>query len=174
MSIENKVYRNPKAGQPLISTISSGCRTPLLQVKFCNIFNPYRYPNSPTVPRYSVTCLVDPEIHKDFLNGIQSIEKAEKVETLIKNETEKQDGEHTTTGKVLVKFQSKDVIPVYLGGEFPKGETPKVELEGELGIGEKIVVVYDILRYTKKNTMTIEHGLSFKPTCIYYYPSEDK
>jgi hypothetical protein len=30
--------------------------------------------------------------------------------------------------------------------------------------------VYDILRYTKKNTMTTEHALSFKPTCIYYYP----
>ncbi len=170
---EKKVYKNPKPGQPLISTISSGCRSPILEVKFCNLVNPFRYPNSPTVPRYSVTCVFDPESQKDFLNGIQSIEKDEKVDTIIKNETSKEADEHLTTGKVLIKFQSKDKIPVFMAGDFPKGETPRIELEDELAKGEKIVVIYDILRYTKKNTLVIEHGLSFKPTCIYYYANKE-
>lgn len=165
-----QVYKNPQPGQPLISTISSGCKTPPLEVKFCNLVNPFRYPNSPTIPRYSVTCVVDPEAHKEFLKGIQTIEKDEKVDSIIKNETQKENGEHLNTGKVLLKFQSKDIIPVFMAGDFPKGQVPRIELEDELAKGERIVVVYDILRYTKKNTMKTEHGISFKPSCIYYYP----
>lgn len=168
-----QVYKNPKPGQPLISTISSGCKTPILEVKFCNLVNPFRYPNSPTVPRYSVTCVIDPQEHKEFLKGIQTIEKDEKVESILKNETVKENDEHLTTGKVLIKFQTKDIIPVYMGGEFPRGEVPTVELEDELARGEKILIVYDILRYTKKNTMKTEHGISFKPSCIYYFPNQE-
>lgn len=164
---ERTVYKNTQQGQPLISTISSGCKTPVLTVKFCNLVNPFRYPNSPTIPRYSVTCVVDTEIHKDFLTGLQTIERDEKVESVIKNETMKEDGEHFNTGNVLIKFQSKDQIKVYKSGKFPRGETPIIELEDELAKGERIVVVYDILRYTKKNTMKTEHGLSFKPTAIF-------
>lgn len=167
MSEKKQVYKNPQPGQPLISTISSGCKTPLLEVKFCNLVKPFRYPNSPTIPRYSVTCVADPEIHKEFLKGIQTIEKDEKVDSIIKNETMKEAGEHLTTGKVLIKFQSKDKVPVYLGNH---SSSQEVELEDELAKGEKIVIIYDILRYTKKNTMQTEHGLSFKPTAIYYYP----
>lgn len=173
MTQVRKVYKNPQPGQPLITTISSGCKTPLLEVKFCNLVNPFRYPNSPTVPRYSVTCVIDPDQHKEFLKGIQTIEKDEKVETVIKNETVKENDNVVNTGKVLLKFQSKDIIPVYMGGEYPKGEAPPVELEDELARGERIVIIYDILRYTKKNTMKTEHGISFKPSCIYYYPKEN-
>ena len=172
MAQAKQIYKNPTPGQPLISTISSGCRTPVLEVKFCNLVNPFRYPNSPTIPRYSVTCVIDPETHKEFLNGIQTIENDEKVDSIIKNETMKEQDEHLTTGKVLIKFQSKDIIPVFMAGEFLEGETPRVELEDELGRGEKIIVIYDILRYTKKNTMKVEHGLSFKPSCIYLLPQE--
>ena len=60
-----------------------------------------------------------------------------------------------------------------MGGQFPQGEVPRVELEDELARGEKILVVYDILRYTKKNTMKTEHGISFKPSCIYYFPNQE-
>jgi hypothetical protein len=173
MTQARQVYKNPQPGQPLITTISSGCRTPVVEVKFCNLIKPFYYPNSPTVPRYSVTCVIDPETHKEFLKGIQTIEKNEKVESIIKNETVKEGNEHLTTGKVLIKFQSKDVIPVYLAVNTPKGEQPPlVELEDELARGEKIMVIYDILRYTKKNTMKTEHGISFKPSCLYYFPKE--
>ena len=167
-----KVYKNPQAGQPLISTISTGCKTPPLEVKFCNLVKPYYYANSPTIPRHSVTCVIDPELHKEFLKGIQTIEKNEKVETIIKNETVKEGDEHLTTGKVLIKFQSKDIIPIYMAGEYPRGEVPRIELEDELAKGERIMVVYDILRYTKKNTMKTEHGISFKPSCIYLFAKE--
>lgn len=174
MAQEKQVYKNPQPGQPLITTISTGCKTPLLEVKFCNLVKPYYYANSPTIPRHSVTCVVDPELHKDFLKAIQTIEKNEKVETIIKNETVKENDEHTTTGKVLIKFQSKDNIPVYLKNKDDIGKLDLnppviVELEDELAKGEKIIVVYDILRYTKKNTMKTEHGISFKPSCIYYF-----
>lgn len=171
MAQAKQVYRNPQVGQPLITTISSGCKTPILDVKFCNLVKAFYYPNSPTVPRYSVTCVVDPELHKEFLKGIQTIEKNEKVETIIKNETVKENDAHVTTGKVLIKFQSKDIIPVYMGGAHSRSEPYEpMELEDELARGEKIVIVYDILRYTKKNTMKTEHGISFKPSCIYLQP----
>lgn len=174
MSQARQVYKNPQPGQPLITTISTGCKTPILEVKFCNLINPYYYNNSPTVPRHSVTCIVDPEEHKEFLKAVQTIEKNEKVETIIKNETAKEGDNHTTTGKVLIKFQSKEKIPVYLGGEpYGRDKGPTlIELEDELARGERIMVVYDILRYTKKNTMKTEHGISFKPSCIWYYPKE--
>ncbi len=171
---ERQVYKNPKPGQPLISNISSGCKTPILEVKFCNLVNPFRYPNSPTIPRYSVTCVLDPKEHKEFIKGIQSIERDEGVETILKNETAKENDSHHNTGRILIKFQTKEIIPVY-NGNFKEGETPtQIELEDELAQGEKIMVVYDILRYTKKNTMKVEHGISFKGSCIYYYPSEEK
>jgi len=174
MAQAKQVYKNPQIGTPLITVISSGCRTPLLDIKFCNLIKPFYYPNSPTIPRFSITCIVDPNGHKEFLTGIQTIEKNEKVETIIKNDAVKEGDEHFTTGKLLVKFQSKDHIPVYLGDHSTsKSEGPQlIELEDELARGEKVMVVYDILRYTKKNTMKTEHGLSFKPSCIYYYPSK--
>lgn len=172
MAEARQVYKNPKPGQPLISTISTGCKTPLLEIKYCNLVNPFRYPNSPTIPRYSITCLVDPKHHKEFLIGVQTIEKDEKVETIIKNDYVKEDGEAITTGKVLIKFQSKDIIPVMIG-ENGSQKLEHIELEDELARGEKVMVTYDILRYTKKNTMTKEHGLSFKPTCIFYYPAKE-
>jgi uncharacterized protein (DUF1330 family) len=171
MAETKKVYRNPSPGQPLITTISTKCETPLLEVKFCNLVNAYYYHNSPTIPRYSVTCVFDPKVYKDFLKNIQTIEKNENVETIIKNETSKDDaGTYITTGNVLIKFQNKEKIPVYVRSEDGKEEL--MELEDELATGEKIVVIYDILRYTKKNTMKIEHGISFKPSMIYYYPKE--
>lgn len=168
MSQDKKIYKNPQAGVPLITTISCGCSTPMLDVKFCNLVKPFYYPNSPTIPRYSVTCIVDPAVHNEFLNGVQTIEKNEDVDTIIKNEMVKEDGKNVTSGRCLIKFQCKDKIPVYVKND--DGEQELIELEDELAQGEKIVIIYDILRYTKKNTMKTEHGISFKPSCIYYYP----
>lgn len=166
-----QVYKNPKPGQPLISTISTGCKTPLLSVKFCNLVKAFYYPNSPTIPRYSVTCVIDPEMHKDFLKGVQTIEKNEGVETIIKNDTTKEKGKHVTTGKLLIKFQNKDQVPIYIK-EREDSEPEQIDLEDDLAADEKIVIVYDILRYTKKNSVQAQHGISFKTSCIYYYPSK--
>jgi len=177
MAPTKQVYKTPQSGQPLLTVISSGCRTPLLEVKFCNLVKPFYYPNSPTTPRHSVTCVVDPEVHKEFLKIVQTIEKNEKVETILKNESIKDNNELVLTGKILIKFQSKEVIPVYIVNNVTDvnkdnfaNEPVPMELEDELAKGEKIMIVYDILRYTKKNTMKTEHGISFKPSCIYYYP----
>lgn len=164
-----KVYKNPNPGQALLTTISAGCKTPVLEIKFCNLVKGFYYPNS-SIPRYSITCVVDPIENKEFLKEIQAIEKNEKVESIIKYETAKEDGKQVNTGKLIIKFQSKDMIPVYVK---PAGGEPElIELQDELAKGEKVFVIYDILRYTKKNTMTTEYGLSFKPSCIYYYPTK--
>lgn len=171
MTQTKQVYKNPQPGQPLISTISTGCKTPILEVKFCNLVKPYYYANSPTIPRHSITCVVDPELHKDFLIGIQTIEKNEKVDSIIKNETIKENNEHVMSGKFLIKFQSKELIPVYVI-KIDLTDYLPIDLEDELAKGEKVVIIYDILRYTKKNTVNTEHGLSFKPSCIYYYQKE--
>lgn len=167
------VYKNPVAGQPLLSTISSGCKTPIIEVKFSNLIKAFYYPNSPTIPRYSITCVIDPSEQKEFIKGIQSIERNEGVDSVIKNETVKEKGELINTGNILLKFQSKDIIPVYIMREEKESKPEEIELEDELAKGERVVVEYDILRYTKKNTMKTEHGLSFRPTAIYYYPSEE-
>ena len=169
MAYEKKVYKNPTAGKPLISTISAGCKTPILEVKFSNLINAFYYPNS-AIPRYSITCFFNPTDQKEFLKAIQTIEKNEGVETIIKNETEKGEEGHCWTGNVLIKFQSKDKIPIYIQKE---GKEPvQLELEDELKKGERVMIIYDILRYTKKNTMKTEHGISFKPSCIYYFEDE--
>jgi hypothetical protein len=166
MAKEPSVYKNIKPGIPLITTVSSGCKTPILKIKFCNIVRPFYYPNSPTIPRYSVTCVVDPIEHKDFLKGLQTIERNEKVESIIKNETVKNDKQHVTTGKLTIKFQSKEKIPVYNQSDVDEGLA--MELEDELATGENVIIIYDILRYTKKNTVKTEHGISFKPTAVFF------
>lgn len=166
MSYEKKTYTNPAVGKPLITTISANCKTPILEVKFCNLVKPFYYPNS-SIPRYSITCVFDPREEKDFLNSIKTIEKNEGVDSIIKNETQKGEEGLAWTGRVLIKFQSKDKIPVYIKKEGK--ESIPLDLEDELKKTERVSIIYDILRYTKKNTMQVELGISFKPTCIYYF-----
>jgi hypothetical protein len=162
-------FQGPPTGKPLISTISAECKTPVLEIKYSNIIMPFYYPNSPNIPRYSVTCYAEPVKHKNFLASIQAIEKNEGVASILKADYKKEEGELVTTGKVIVKFQTKDHIPIFIEED---GEVVPYDLKEELQRGEKISVVYDILRYTKKNSLDTEHALSFKPTAIYYYPTE--
>jgi hypothetical protein len=166
-----QVYKSPDAatGKALLTTISKGCQTPLLEVKFCCLVHPYRYPNSPAIPRYSVTCIFDPLKEVDFLDGILSIEKAEQVESIIKVDKKKENGIDVGSGLNTIKFQTKEKVPVYIQGE--DNSAVEIELEDEFVPGEKIIVVYDILRYTKKYASENTHGISFKPTCIYFYPN---
>ncbi len=167
MESSEKVYKVPVSGKPLITTISGNCKTPLLEVKFSNLLNPFYFPNSPSIPRYSVTCIIDPEIHKDFLNGIRTIEKNENIESILKNEIVKGETESLMTGKVLIKFQCRGKIPVFILSD--NEEPQQIKLEDELAQGEKVVVIFDIMRYTKKNnSIDSQHGISFKPTSVFY------
>lgn len=173
MPEKKSVYKNPQAGSALLTVICSGCRTPILDVKFSTLVNPFYYQNSPGIARYSVTCSFNPEEHKEFLKGILNIEKNEKVDSILKNETTKKEGEYVNTGNILIKFQTKEVIPIYLTENKETLEPfTRLELEDELARGEKIMIIYDILRYTKKNTAKVDHGLSFRPSCIYYFPKD--
>lgn len=174
----SKTYRAPEGQSPLITTIVSGLKTPLLETKFSNVITPYYYPNSPRIPRYSITGVFDREKEKEFLEVIQSIERKEKVDSILKCETLKEDGKSVTTTKILVKFQGKDPIPVFQIKEGKKNENNKntkedfelLTLEDELARGEIIQVEFDVLRYTKRHTMEeIKHALSFKPVNIFLF-----
>jgi hypothetical protein len=148
MAKQNKVYKNPQAGQPLISVISSGLKSPILEIKFCNILKPFYYPNSPTIARYSITCLVDPEEHKEFLNGLRTIEANEKVASIIKPDAAKEGKQYLTTGKFLVKFQTKENIPIYV--QYEDQEPEQIELEDEIAKGEKVSVIFTSCVIQKK------------------------
>lgn len=168
MAFQPHVYKSPQE-TPLLSTISSGCQTPILEVKFCSLVNPFRYPNSPTIPRYSITCVFDVKKNREFIEGIRSIEQDEKVDSILKNEPVKRGTEGTPGDRMLIKFQGKEKAPVYIINA--NGEQEPIQLEDELAPGEKVIVLYDILRYTKKGTAEIEHGLSFKLCSVLYFPS---
>lgn len=160
-----------ESGQPLVVTICSSCKTPKLSIKYSTLVKPFYYPNSPSIARYSITCLFDPEENKEFLKGILAIERNEKVESIIKIDTFKtKENETVKSGRYTIKFQTKDKVPVFIMG---KDEKPvPIELTHEFTKADEVVVIYDILRYTKRNTIDGAHGLSFKPTTIYFYPGE--
>lgn len=166
-------YKAPTQGQSLVSVVVSNCMTPLLSVKFSNLLKAYYYNNSPTIPRYSVTVVFSPETHKEFLKVIQTIEKNEKVETIIKNDSTKEEDGYFNTGDLLIKFQNKDKVPVFCVNEGQNFEdAQEIELEDELARGEKVQVVYDVLRYTKKNVPTgNQYGISFKVNKVFYFPA---
>jgi hypothetical protein len=163
------VYTTKNAGIPLLQTISSGCRTPILTVKYCNLIKPFYYPNC-KIPRFSITCIIDPRTDQQFLQFIQTIEKNEKIENAIKPDYVKDpQGMPITTGNYIVKFQSKAKIKVLVLDD--KGLAQEMKLEDDFAVGEKVSVIYDVLRYTKRGSV-VEHGLSFKPIEIIYHPSE--
>ena len=166
-----KTYTSPQAGKPLISSVMSGVSTPMLEIKFCNLIKPYYYKNSPSIPRYSITAFLDPIEHKEFIKMVQGIEKSEGVESILKMDTEKDGNEYVQTGKYVIKFNTKDIIPVFV--YCPDSDIEKMQpltLEDELARGEKIVVNFEILRYTKKNSNQNECALSMKPNSVHYYP----
>ena len=169
---EKKIYKNTQKSSPLLVTISSGCKTPLIQVKFSNLVKPFYYPNSPSIPRYSVTCTFDALANEQFIKNLQVIEENEGVESILKFDKES-DSENP---RMLVKFQTKNIVPIFI--QFPpspiseelNSEPELIQLEDEFAKNEDIIVVYDILRYTPKFSQGNQHALSFKPTAIYYYP----
>jgi hypothetical protein len=168
-----KVYKNKKTGAALLTTLINNLESPIMPVKFASLVNPYQYKNSPTVPRYSVTCILCPEKDAAFLETIHTIEKNNSIETILKNDTFKKNGEYILTGKVVIKFQSKEFIPVFWANK--DGTYSPTTLQDELGAGENVSVIFDILKYTKKNSFdSSEYGMSFKPTKIIFYPQEDE
>ena len=162
-------YVTKSAGLPLLQTISSSCRTPVLTVKYCNLIKPFYYPNC-KVPRYSITCIVDGRMDQQFIQFIQTIESNENIENAMKVDYRKDSsGTPVTSGNYIIKFQSREKIPVKILEN--SGCVQDMKLEDDFVPGEKVSVLYDVLRYTKRGN-TVEHGLSFKPTGIFYHPSE--
>ena len=173
MPIQRQVYKSSKTKKSLVSVIVSGCKSPILPVKFCNLVKPFYYPNSPTIARYSIATKFCPKENSEFLKTIQTIEQNENVASIIKNDSIKENGEYLNTGKLIIKFQTKNKIPVFVINK--EGEDPlPLDLADEFSPNTMVQVVFDVLRYTKKNIDPPEYGISFKPTKVFYYPQISK
>lgn len=163
--------RKPGGCEP----ISKDCRTPFLRVKFCSLLKPFYYATSPTVPRYSISCVLDrnEKVENDFIQMIETIEGNEKIPDILKPEMVKAGDQNVLTNNILIKFQTKTVPPVYL---LKKDKTAQLlSLQGEIEPGERVMVVFDILRYSleKKDKSGKEKGISFKPSRIYLAETPD-
>lgn len=175
MMAEDKkpVYQRPIPGQPVTSILVKDARSPKLKVKFSNVFNPFFYPNSPTVPRWSITCLVCPDKDSQFAQFIQDLEEREKIkESSLKEDVLKdRDGQIVKTGQYQIKFQTRDKIPVIVC----KPGFPQIpaEIKQEIAFGDRAEVVFDVMRYTKKGvSMDMNKGISYQPKLIYLHPYE--
>lgn len=161
-----------KKMQAVTSSVLTGAKTPKLKVKFCNICNPFYYNNSPAIPRYSITCILDPKLDKAFIDVIKKIESEENSTSVLKEELVRGKNENETmkSGRYLVKFQGKDKVPVYLNKS--NGTTIEYRIENELDMDSSVIVLYDVIRYVKKDTQ--EKGLNFKPKAVYIFEEEQK
>ena len=152
----------PQAGKSLTETIMSGFKSPPLKVKYSNNTKAFYYPNSPTIPRYSLTCTVDPREQKEFIKTIKTIETNEKcASSPLKVDTVKSEGEHIQTGLVMLKFSDKKPVPIFTD------EHCSSQFEGELPVGTDVIVKFDITRYTQKDTGAC--GLTLKPVLVYVH-----
>lgn len=168
------VYQRPVAGQPVTSILYKDAKTPKLKVKFSNVVTPFHYPNSPSVPRWSITCLLDPEKDHEFISKIEKLEEKENIQgshTLKDDVFTDRDGQVVKSGKYLMKFQTRDKIPVIV----VKAGFPQIpaELKEEIAFGDSVIIVLDIVRYTKRGVSSdMNKGISYQPKMIYLYPFE--
>lgn len=171
---QKNFYNRPVAGQPVTSVIAQNIETPLLRVKFSNIVNPFFYPNSPTVPRYSITCVLEPDSHEQFIKKLIHIEKKEGIidSQIFKDEIFKDtSGQVFKTGNHLIKFQNRERVPVTIVQE---GEESLLEsLITEIPPDNKVKVVFDIIRYSKRVPYgQPSKGISYQPKMIFLYSQE--
>lgn len=164
-------YNKPVAGRSLTNTIVNGFKTPKIKVRFSNVVHPFFYANAPEMPRYSLTCVLDAEENKKFIEQVLEIERREGTPTQFKNELKKQeDGSHIETGNHLLKFQLRENVPVMkiVGNRQPE----PVKMTDEFPSGAVVEVVFDITRYVNK--MTNKPGITCKGTTIYWHMDEVK
>ncbi len=170
------VYQRPVPGQAVTSILHKQVKTPKIKVKFSNVVNAFYYPNSPTVPRWSITCLLDPDKEQDqeFIAKIERLESRENIQgshTLKDDVFKDRDGQIVKSGKYIMKFQTRDKIPVIV----VKPGFPQIpaELKQEVAFGDQVIVVFDIVRYTKKGmSVEMNKGISYQPVLIYLHPFE--
>lgn len=169
------VYQRPVAGQAVSQHVQRDAKSPRIKVKFANVAKPFFYQSSNNVARYSVTGVLDPDIHLEFIQKVIALEAKEGItdSQTLKHEIQKgPDGNVITTGRHLMKFQTKEKIPVIVC----KAGFPQVpaELKEEIRVGDEVIVVFDVLRYTKKNPQGPSgKGISYQPKMIYLYPNEE-
>ena len=156
--------------EAVANTVIKNYQSPVMKIKFSNLANPFYYPTTPNIPRYSITCVLDPDKHREFLKMIRQIEEKDNIVSTIKDETSKdrQSGDIHTTGKYLIKFNGKDKIPV----SFVRGDKalPPDSVFEEPKYGTECSVIFDIVRYNKKGTN--DKGLSFQPSLVYIHETQ--
>ncbi len=109
------------------------------------------------------------------MHEIEEIERKEGVqigETFKDDVTRNKDGAIVKNGNFLMKFQTRDKIPVIVMKEgFP--EVPAV-LINEIDYRDEVEIVLDIVRYTKRGVASMNKGISYQPKMIYLYPYESE
>lgn len=144
--------------EKLITTILKGMKTTPLKIKYANIFKPYYYPNSPSIPRYSITLLINSEENAEDYEVINKIERSEGIE-ILKDEILKTGDGCETTENFVLKLQTKDEVEIY---ELENGERKRLVLNREIPTDKLAVCTYDILRYTKRGKDEDKYGLTCK------------
>lgn len=168
------IYQRPVAGQAVTSIIFQNAKTPRVKVKFSNVVNPFRYPNSPTIDRWSITTIFHPDKHFEFIGQIEKLEAKEDIkdsQTLKDDVIKDREGQIVKSGNFIMKFQTRDKIPVIV----MKPGFPQVpaELKQEIAFGDEVIILFDVLRYTKKGLASdANKGVSYQPKMIYLYPFE--
>jgi hypothetical protein len=163
----DEIYKKPVAGQPIMQPVCTSVRTPVVKVRWCNILKPFHYPKSPSVARYSITCLLDPNNseHETFIKNLRLMEHKEGTETVLKDDIAKNEhGDPVKSGLHIIKFQTKDPIKVLK--RVGKDER-EIKIDSELPYGSEVVITFDVIRYQQRIlNQDPRKGLNFRPKFV--------
>ena len=154
--MQPNTFKKSVHGRSQTPILISGWRTPKLKVIFSNIVKPFYYPNSPQMARYSLTVVVDPICHKEFMDKMKKMEHNENCATQFRDEMKKDEsGNPQITGNSILKFQTKEGIPIF---KMLNGQPVPYETLKELPRDTEVDVTFEVARYTSKQTG--QNGLS--------------
>lgn len=160
--MQPNTFKKSVHGRSQTPILISGWKTPKLKVIFSNIVKPFYYPNSPQMARYSLTVIVDPEEHKEFMDKMKKMENTEKCSTQFRDEMKKDEmGNPQPTGKSILKFQTKEGIPIF---KLLNGQPVPYETLKELPRDTEVDIIFEVARYTSKQTS--QNGLSCRAVQI--------
>lgn len=154
--MQKNTYKESVHGRSKTPILITGWKTPKMKVIFSNVVKPFYYPNSPDTARFSLTTVVDPVEHKEFIEKLKKMEATEKCTTQFKDEMKKDEvGNLKPTGKYILKFQTKEGIPLF---KMMNGQPVPYETFKELPRETEVEITFEVARYTSKQTN--QNGLS--------------
>lgn len=162
----DKIYQKPIAGQPVTVPVITKAKTPVVKVRWCNIVKPFEYSGvKPQIPRFSITCLFDPNVPADeeFITKLRLMEHNEGTDTVLKDDIVKNElQEPVKSGLHWLKFQTKEKI-IIIDGQTKR----EIDLTEEIPYGSDVIVTFDVVRYSQRLlNAPPKKGLNFKPKIV--------